>query len=134
MTKNIIVTAVVALVVSSLSGFFFIGKSSQSNTNVDSEGVFAGLSERDIRATSLKVGSPTTRFNVSSSGANVSIGTTSTPTAQAIDVDGTGTTTLRLQSSTASRGTCIQMETVTGGTVAITVSGTTISAAATTCR
>lgn len=49
MTKNIIVTAVVALVVSILVGLFFIGQSSQSRT-------YGGLSERDIQAVSLSVG------------------------------------------------------------------------------
>lgn len=129
MTKNIIVTAVVALVVSVVCGLFFVGQSSQSNQDP-----LGGLSERDIKALSLKVGSPTTKFNVNSSGTLVAIGTTTPPSTPNLVVDSTGTTTLMLQSSTASRGTCIQMETVTGGTVAITVSGTTISAAATTCE
>jgi len=62
------------------------------------------------------------------------IGSTTPSTAGDIVADGTATTTLLLQSSTTGRGTCIQMETSTGGTVAITVSGTTISAAATTCK
>lgn len=127
MTKNIIVTAVVALVVSIVVGLFFIGQPRQSVT-------VSGLSERDIKATSLKVGTPTGKFNVNSSGTLVAIGTTTPPSTPNLVVDSTGTTTLMLQSSTASRGTCIQMETVTGGTVAITVSGTTISAAATTCE
>ena len=49
MTKNIVVTAVVALVVSVLVGLFFTGQSSQSST-------LGGLSERDIQAVSLSVG------------------------------------------------------------------------------
>lgn len=128
MTKNInIVTAIIALVVSLVTGFFFTGNQ-QSNLDL------GGSSERDVKAVSLKVGTPTTKFSVNSNGSLVAIGTTTPPTTPNLVIDSTGTTTLMLQSSTASRGTCLQMETVTGGTVAITVSGTTISAAATTCE
>jgi hypothetical protein len=128
MTKNIIITAIIALVVSLGVGFFNIG-SQQSNVDV-----LGGVSERDIKAVSLKVGSPTSKFNVNSAGTLVGVGTTTPRTNGNIVVDSTATTTLILESSASTKGGCIQMETVTGGTVAITVTGTTISAAATTCR
>lgn len=48
MTKNIVVTVLVALVVSVIAGLFFVGRSSQSNVK--------GLSERDVQVTSLSVG------------------------------------------------------------------------------
>ncbi len=127
MTKNIIVNASVALVVSLMVGFFVTG-SQQSNIDL------AGLSERDIIATSLKVGTPTSKFNVNSSGTRAAIGTTTPSTLGDVVVDGTATTTLMLSSSTSGRGSCIQMETVTGGVVRIVVTGTTISAAAGTCK
>lgn len=123
-----LIPAVIALVVSGVTGLFF-GGSSQSN-----QVSLSGQSERDIKAVSLKVGSPTTKFSVNSAGTLVAVGTTTPPSTPNVVIDSTGTTTLMLQSSTASRGSCIQMETVTGGTVAITVTGTTISAAATTCE
>lgn len=133
MTKNIIVTAVVALVVS--LGVAFVTGSNQSNVPVvDTDTVLSGLSDRDIRAVSLKVGSPTPKFNVNSAGTVLGLGTTTPRTNGELIVDGTGTTTLILESSTASRGGCIQMETVTGTTVKITVSGTTISAVSGTCE
>lgn len=127
MTKNIIVNASVALVVSLLVGFFVTG-SQQSNIEL------SGLSERDIIASSLKVGTPTSKFNVNSAGTNVAVGTTTPSTLGDVVVDGTATTTLMLSSSTSGRGSCIQMETVTGGVVRIVVTGTTISATAGTCK
>lgn len=130
MTKNIIVTAVVALVVSVVVGLFFVGQSSQSNSVQD----LGGLSERDIKATSLKVGSPTTKFTVNGTGTLVSIGTSTPQTTGELVVDGSGTTTLMLKSSTSTKGGCIEMETVTGGVVRITVTGTTISAVAGVCK
>lgn len=129
MTKNIIVTAVIALVVSGLVGLFFVGQSSQSN-----QAITSGLSERDVKAVSLKVGSPTSKFNVNSAGTLVGVGTSTPRTNGSIVVDSTATTTLILESSSSTKGGCIQMETVTGGTVAITVSGTTISAKSGTCQ
>lgn len=132
MTKNIIVTAVVALVVS--LGVAFSTGGNQSNVVVDTDQILSGLSDRDVRAVSLKVGSPTSKFNVNSSGTVLGLGTTTPRTNGNIIVDGTGTTTLILESSTASRGGCIQMETVTGTTVKITVVGTTISAISGTCQ
>lgn len=124
MTKNIFITAIIALVVSlSVSS---LRENQQSNVG--------GLSGRDISATSLKVGTPTARFNVNNAGTRVAVGTTTPSTLGDVIVDSTATTTLVLSSSTAGRGSCIQMETVTGGAVRIVVTGTTISATAGTCR
>ncbi len=76
-----------------------------------------------------------TRFpNGLFSGAGLSAGTTTPSTQGDLVVDSTATSTVMINSSTSGKGGCIQMETVTGTTVAITVSGTTISAAAGVCR
>lgn len=64
----------------------------------------------------------------------VGVGTT-TPTTQGdVVIDGSATTTLKIASSDTTKGGCIEIETVTGGVVRITVSGTTISAAAGACK
>lgn len=61
---------------------------------------------------------------------------TSTPVATVGDVvvDGTGTTTLFVVSSTASRGSGIQLENSVGSTVCVTVNGTTVAAVAAACK
>lgn len=120
-----IIPAVIALVVSGAVGLFSVG-SNQSNIDLGS------LSQRDVQAVSLKVGSPTSKFNVNSSGTKVGVGTTTPAAGGDVVVDGSATTTLMLRSST--RGSCIEMQTITGSTVRITVSGTTISAVAGSCR
>ncbi len=61
MTKNIIVTAIIALVVSLGVGFFAIG-SQQSNVSNQNQSV-QGLSERDIQAVSIKIGTTGTKTN-----------------------------------------------------------------------
>lgn len=55
MTKNIIITAIIALVVSLVVCILVIGNK-QSNVNL------GGLSERDIQAVSLKIGSNGTTY------------------------------------------------------------------------
>jgi len=64
MTKNIVVTVLVALVVSVIAGLFFVGKSSQSTSNEN----VGGLSEMDIQAVSLKVGATGTKINQANEG------------------------------------------------------------------
>lgn len=129
-TKNIVITALVALVVSVIVGLYFVGKVQPDQSNL----VVGGLSERDIVATSLKVGTPTSKFVVNSTGTKASVGSTTPQSAAEFVVDSTATTTLMLKSSGAGKGGCIEMETVTGGVVKITVSGTTISAVAGACE
>jgi hypothetical protein len=129
-----IIPAVIALVVSGIVGAVVVGSVKSLPAPVVNQSNLAGLSERDVKAVSLQVGSPTPKFTVPSSGSSLSVGT-STPTTQGdVVIEGTATTTLVLSSSSSTKGSCIQMETVTGGVVRIVVTGTTISAAAGTCK
>ena len=127
--KNIVITALVALVVSSAVGFYFVGK-----VQTDQSNVLGGQSERNIRAVSLEVGSPTTKFNVNSSGTRVGIGTTSPYTQGDVVADGTGTTTLMLSSSNSAKGGCINIENSAGTMTKAYVNGTTWVLAAGTCK
>lgn len=127
-TKNIVITALVALVVSSAVGFYFVGK-----VQTDQSNLLGGLSERNIRAVSLNVGSPTSKFNVNSSGTKVGIGTTTPDSGGELVIDGTATTSV-VMGSTASRGTCIQMKNSAGTTVRMYVNSTSLVINTGTCR
>lgn len=83
MTKNIIVTALVALVVSLFVGFGIYSKS-QSNTEV-----LGSLSNRDVQAVTLKVGPTGTRYTKLLSGTCnlVSVGVDGVPAWQAKKAD-----------------------------------------------
>lgn len=127
--KNIVITALVALVVSSAVGFYFIGK-----VQTDQSNLLGGLSERDIKAVSLAVGSPTTKFNVNSSGTVLGLGTTTPNTNGDLVIDGTATSTLMISSSSSTKGGCINIENSAGTMTKAYVNGTTWVLAAGTCK
>lgn len=126
--KNIVITALVALVVSSAVGFYFIGKVQTNQSNL------GGLSERDIRAVSLYIGTPTAKFNVNNTGTKLGVGTTTPNTNGDVVVDGTATTTLMLSSSGTTKGGCINIENSAGTMTKAYVNGTTWVLAAGTCK
>ncbi len=87
----------------------------------------------------LKVGT-TDQFQVSStgavtsSGASLSVGSSSPSTMGEVVVDGSGTTSVAITSSTASKGGCIQIENTDGTASRVYVRGTTVVAEAGKCK
>lgn len=126
--KNIVITALVALVVSSAVGFYFVGKVQTDQSNL------GGLSERDIVAVSLKVGTPTRKFNVNSAGTKLGLGTTTPNTNGDLVVDGTATSTVMISSSASNKGGCLNIENSAGTMTKAYINGTTWVLAAGTCK
>lgn len=128
--KNVVITALVALVISVIVGLYFVGKVQPDQSNL----VVGGLSERDIVATSLKVGSPTSKFTVNSTGTKASLGTTTPNTNGDFVMDGTATTTLMISSSGTTKGGCINIENSAGTMTKAYIAGTAWVIAAGTCK
>lgn len=103
-------------------------------SSISNQSDFAGLSEREVEAISLRVGTPTKKFSVSSSGSAVAVGTTTPSTLGDVVVDGTGTSTLMLTSSTAGRGGCLQLENSAGTQTKAYIVSTSWVIAAGTCK
>ena len=103
----------------------------------DLSGVYS-LSNKNF-AQGIKVGT-NDQFQVSStgavtsSGASLSVGSSSPSTMGEVVVDGSGTTSVAITSSTASKGGCIQIENTDGTASRVYVRGTTVVAEAGKCK